>query len=200
MAYSDFTFGDVTSRLRLSIEATNELFSNVQPLQAEDWLVRMLSRSVQRAQSIGTEKARSEFIVAPILLEAQELAGAGISLFSGTEFKVDEVQGLTGFCDYLFSRSKNAFLVEAPVIAVVEATNDNINTALPQCVAEMAAAQIFNTHAGNAIAAVYGVVTTGSLWRFLRLRGTVIEVEDRDRPVNLLEELLGILVHILRHG
>jgi hypothetical protein len=198
MAYSDFTFNDLKP-FNVKIVSNNQLFTAVAPLPAEEWLVRMLERSVLRAQSIGTEKARSEFIIAPILLEAQVLVGAEkVSLFSGTDFNVDEARGLKGRCDYLFCRSANSFQIETPVITVVEAKTDNINAAFPQCIAEMLAARIFNEREGLTIPCVYGVVTTGSLWRFMKLTGTTIESEERDRSVSDLEELLGILVFILR--
>lgn len=198
MAFSDFTFSSL-KKFSLKITSNNELFTSVEPLLPKEWLVRMLERSVARAQAIGTEKARSEFIIEPILLEAQLLAGADkIALFSGTEFIVDEAQGLNGRCDYLFSRSSNSFLIEAPVVAVVEANTDNINAALPQCIAEMLAAQMFNEREGLNFRYVYGIVTTGSLWRLMRLNGSLVESEERDRSVGQLEELLGILVYILR--
>ncbi len=198
MAYSDFTFTEL-KKFHLNLISNNAMFEEVQPLAAEDWLVRMLERSVLRAQSIGTEKARSEFIIAPILLETQVLVGSEkVSLFSGTEFNVDEEQGLKGRCDYLFCCSANSFQIETPVIAVVEAKTDNINAAFPQCIAEMLAARIFNEREGRILPCIYGVVTTGSLWRFMKLVGDTIESEERDRSVSDLEELLGILVFIVR--
>ena len=200
MAYSDFSFADL-KKFHLSITSNNRMFEQVQPLPAEDWLVRMLERSVTRAQAIGTEKARSEFIIAPILLETQIIVGAErLALFSGTEFNVDETQGLKGRCDYMFCSSTNSFQIEAPILAVVEAKTDNINAALPQCIAELLASQIFNEREGVSIPELYGVVTTGSLWRFLRLKALTVEVEERDRSVSDLEELLGILVSITRVG
>ncbi|MGB3511065.1 MAG: hypothetical protein WBA93_17895 [Microcoleaceae cyanobacterium] len=83
-------------------------------------------------------------IVTPILVELRKQFKYQISIFSGKEFNVDVEKGLTGFCDFLISRSSEQLLIKAPVVALVEAKNDNIQTGLPQCIAEMIAAQLFN--------------------------------------------------------
>jgi transketolase C-terminal domain/subunit len=54
---------------------------------------------------------------------------------------------------------------------IVEAKNENIKGGLGQCVAEMVAAQIFNEREANAIDTIYGAVTTGEIWKFLKLGG-----------------------------
>jgi hypothetical protein len=199
MAYSDFTFDTLKSTFAFRVE-TGSLFNEALPVKAGDWLVRMFEHSVRMAQNIGTEKAKSEFIIAPILLEAQTLAGDDVSLFSGTEFNVDAAQGLKGFCDFIFTRSRNKILLEAPIITVVEAKNDNLNAALPQCIAEMIAAQMFNREHSPQTSndEVFGLVTTGALWRFLMLRDTLVIIDERDYTIDALEKLLGILVHILQ--
>ncbi|MEG3979123.1 hypothetical protein QT970_31610, partial [Microcoleus sp. herbarium8] len=41
----------------------------------------------------------------------------------------DAARGLSGYCDFLISRSPEQLVIESPVIALVEAKNDNINPA-----------------------------------------------------------------------
>ncbi|MEZ4632843.1 MAG: hypothetical protein R2880_19390 [Deinococcales bacterium] len=53
--------------------------------------------------AIGTEKAKSEFIIAPILAELRFMAKHEIRI----EFNVDDAQGLNGRCDYVLSQSNN---------------------------------------------------------------------------------------------
>lgn len=65
-------------------------------------------------------------------------------MFSGREFNLSPENGLTGFCDFLISKSSEQIIIKAPVIALVEAKNDNIQSGLGQCIAEMVAAQLFN--------------------------------------------------------
>jgi hypothetical protein len=199
MAYSDFTFEHLQTRFGITLKPSS-LFASVTEVMPDDWLVRILERSVSMAQRIGTEKAKSEFIIAPILLEARMLANDAISIFSGTDLNVDEEQGLKGFCDYLITRSTNQLFIEEPIIAIVEAKNDNINGGIPQCIAEMIAARLFNERKGSPKQAVYGAVTTGSLWRFFELRGTTVFADTKDYNVDALGKLLGIFVHIVHHG
>ena len=120
------------------------------------------------ATAINTEKSRSEFLIAPILAELRRLANYQISLFSGTEFNVDKEKGLVGYCDYLISFSKEQYFVRSPIMAIVEAKNENIKNGLGQCIAEMIAAQRFNEQEGNEITENYGVITSGTIWKFLK--------------------------------
>ncbi|MFM8005054.1 MAG: hypothetical protein ACKO86_08930, partial [Dolichospermum sp.] len=90
------------------------------------------------------EKARSEMIITPILLEVRRKANYQISLFSGTDFNVDIERGLNGYCDFVISRSKEQLTINAPVLIIVEAKNENIKGGLGQCAAAMLAAQLFN--------------------------------------------------------
>jgi hypothetical protein len=69
--------------------------------------------------------------------------------------------------------------------------------ATPQCIAEMFAAQIFNQNRGNQIESIYGVVTTGSVWRFLRLNGNIVTIDLNEIYLSPIEKLLGILTTII---
>jgi len=97
------------------------------------------------ALAFSTEKARSEMIIALILLEVRRQRKGEVSLFSGADFNVDPERGLVGFCDYLLSLSREQLSVEAPVVAVVEAKNENLRLGTPQCIAEMVAARLQRT-------------------------------------------------------
>jgi hypothetical protein len=199
MAYSDFTLEQLKTQFHITVR-TQGLFEKIPAYPPEHWLVEMLDYSISLAQRMGTEKAKSELIIAPILMEACKQVGSDVSFFSGTEFNVDEAQGLKGFCDYLISRSPNPLMIESPVIAIVEAKNDNINGGIPQCIAEMIAAQQFNEREQGRATQVYGAVTNGSMWRFLMLHHLTIYLDTVDYTATELEKLLGILVHILRDG
>lgn len=149
------------------------------------------------AGAINTEKARSEFLIAPILGELKEI-NPDVSLFSGTEFNVDIEKGLNGICDFLISKSREQLSIEAPVIMIVEAKKENLNAATPQCIAEMLAAQIFNQNQGNLITSIYGVVTTGSVWRFLKLENRVVNIDLNEIYLNPVDNLLGILTTVIK--
>jgi hypothetical protein len=101
---------------------------------------------------------------------------------------------LQGFCDFILSRSAEQLDVTAPVMTIVEAKNDNLKSGLGQCIAEMVAAQIFNDREGKPIAVIYGAVTSGTNWRFLRLQGSVIEIDEAEYFINQVDWILGVLL------
>jgi len=152
-----------------------------------------LEYNLPLALEIGTEKARSEMIIAPILIEVKRTLGSEISLFSGREFNIDYKQGLTGLCDFLVSRSPSQLIIKAPAVIILEAKNDNIQSGLGQCIAQMYAAQIFNQSHNSSIKAVYGGVATGTNWKFLQLVDQVVSVDVNEYFLNDLGLILGLL-------
>ena len=136
--------------------------------------------------------------MSPILLEIKRRMYDLISLFSGVDFTVDSEKGLNGICDFLISYSSEQLFVRAPVIALVEAKNENLKSGFAQCMAEMLAAQLFNQREGNDIPIVYGVVTIGTLWRFLRLTDQTIELDLTEYFIKDISKILGILLHTLK--
>ena len=151
MAYSDFTIDRVRHELGITLDFSASLFDQVSPIAASDWLVDTLALMAPMAMA-NTEKARSEFMVAPILGELVKRLDYGIFVFSGKDFNVDSDRGLVGYCDFLVSRSPESISIQAPVCTIVEAKKEDINGGIAQCIAEMVAAQIFNERKGAAIA------------------------------------------------
>jgi len=152
------------------------------------------------ALAIQTEKARSELIIAPILVEVRRILDRRISLFSGVDFTVDPSQGLNGVCDYLISQSKEQFYIQAPVITIIEAKNENIKAGIGQCTATLVASQRFNAREGNHLPAVYGAVTTGNMWRFLKLHEQTLYIDQPEYYVDRIGTILAILVHITSYA
>ncbi|MCC5639347.1 hypothetical protein LC593_26695 [Nostoc sp. CHAB 5844] len=193
MAYSDFSLTKFKKDFNINIEEQNDLFFNIEPVQISEKLKTMLEETTELALAINTEKARSEMIITPILLEIRRSANYQISLFSGTDFNVDVEKGLNGYCDFVISRSKEQLTINAPVIIIIEAKNENIKGGLGQCMAAMLAAQIFNEREGNNIKTIYGAVTTGDIWKFLKLEGTNLFVDLNNYYIKELNKILGIL-------
>jgi hypothetical protein len=81
----------------------------------------------------------------------------------------------------------------ALVITVVEAKKENINAGLGQCAAEMVAAQIFNQQSATEIKTIYGVVTTGSIWQFLKLEEQTLSIDLSEYYLKDVNKILGIL-------
>jgi len=198
MAFRDFGFPEVQQALGLSLSETN-LF-DIPALDLPGEFVQRIRGDVAMALAINTEKARSEFIIAPVLSELRRLLGGRFGLFSGVEFDVDSSRGLNGFCDFILTRSSLQSVLTAPVVAIAEAKNDNLRTGLGQCIAAMVAAWEFNARSSAGVSVVHGVVTTGSAWKFLRLSGADVTLDIREYFITELGPIMGILAHILAVG
>ncbi len=200
MAYSNFTLKEVQKIFDLNIKEEMGMFASIEPAAISDALAEILAENIPLAVSINTEKARSELIVVNILLEIRKIFQRRISLFSGVDFTVDKDRGLTGFCDFLISNSPEQLYVDAPVITIVtivEAKNDNIISELGQCVSEMVAARIFNQREENSIQYIYGVVTTGTGWVFLKLADNHVSIDLKEYNIEHPDKIIGILSSML---
>ena len=136
MLYSQFNIENVQAELGIQVQDRPSLFADVAPVAYSGLLAQLLEKYTPLAIAIGTEKSRSEFIIAPILFELKQQLFNQISLFSGKEFNVEPLRGLTGFCDFLISQSPEQLFIKSPVITLVEAKNDSISSGLGQCIAE----------------------------------------------------------------
>ncbi len=192
MAYNNFTLESVKHQFDLKIVAAP--FCQKLPLATpSDSFLTIFTEWYPLAQQARSEKAKSELLVSPILLEVRKLVNNSVALFSGEEFSVDKDQGLNGFCDFLFSKSTAPYIIEAPIVMLVEAKKGELDVGLGQCIAEMIAAQIFNASEGKPIVTIYGCVTSGKLWQFLKLAGQEVMIDTEEYQVNPVERILGIL-------
>ncbi len=190
MAYSDFTLKRVKTEFDLMTIEDQDIFAQTDSLQISPYLKETLDRNVPLALAINTEKARSELIIINILLEIK--TNNLISIFSGIEFTVDKEKDLNGFCDFILSRSSEQLYLDAPILRIVEAKNENIVGSIGQCIAEMYAAKLFNEREKNAITTLYGAVTTGDEWKFLKLQQQVY-IDVKKYYISDIEKILGIL-------
>lgn len=193
LSYRSMTITYVIDTFQLLFKEAR-LFQQVTPVQPADWLLEVLQRS--RRLPLVSEKARSEFIVAPILLNFREIA-ADVNIYSGTTFDVEPAQGLKGVCDFIISKSEPFPVVRAPVLMMVEAKKNDLDEALGQCAAEMVAARIFNQRHNNAIETIYGCITTGELWQFLKLAGNTLTLDEERIYIEKVDLILGMLKTII---
>lgn len=197
MPYDQFrTITSVKRAFALTSVEGHRLFPDIAAIKPSDVLSQYLEQTLPMA-SVGSEKARSELIIAPILIEVRRILDQSISIFSGEEFNVDEALGLSGTCDFLVSQSKEILGIESPPVMVIEARKSDIAAGIGQCVATMVAAQRFNQAHQCEIACVYGIVTDGILWRFLRLIDDVVTIDAIDYSIPAVDQVLGILMWIL---
>ena len=196
MAYNNFTLDSVKNQFKLKL-SDRPFCENLPLAEPAPDILSVLNRWLPIAEAARTEKARSEILVSPILLEATRLADKQVQLFSGEEFNVDRERGLNGFCDFLLSRSDNRLTIDAPVLMLVEAKRGDLEVGLGQCVAEMLAAQIYNLSQEQPIPIVYGCVTSGRFWQFLKLEEDRVTVDLSIYSVMPVQKVLGILKWIL---
>ena len=198
MAYSNFTLGQVRKAFELETVRKWGIFADIAPVEPSALLTAVLERNMPFALAMGTEKAKSELIVSEVLVELCVHFDNRVSLFSGIDFNVDASKELTGVCDFLVSLSPEAFELEAPVIALVEAKNSDVKLGVAQCAAEMVAAQRFNVEQGNSIPRVYGAITSGTDWLFLKLEGKTLHIDMRIYTLERCDRLLGILASMVK--
>lgn len=195
MSYSQFSLSEVQELFNLRITEGVGIFAGLPSTPISDYLQETLNYNISLALAINSEKARSELIIAPVLVELKKLTGYG--LFSGVEFNVDPSQGLAGYVDFLVSRDPEQLFVKAPVVTIVEAKKEDINNGLGQCVATLVAAQIFNERKGLIIPELLGTVTTGSAWKFLKLSGKSLSIDLDEYTIKDAPKILGILSAVL---
>jgi hypothetical protein len=193
MSYSQFeSLEQAVDAFNLTI-VESPFIPPLEPIQPSTMLMTFLKRSIPIV-SAASEKARSEGIIYPVLLEVREILHEQVSLFSGRDFSVDATVGLNGIVDFLICRSSSILVPQAPAIMLVEAKKADIASGYGQCVAEMVAGQRFNEnkHMDNTV--IYGCVSNGLLWRFLRLEGDVVTIDLTDYSLQPVDELLAQVV------
>ena len=197
MAFSDFHYPELLPTFGLKSEPTTELFAQVPPVAPSGGFEQQLAVTARFASIVNTEKARSEGMILPVLAEFWWRYRATIGLYSGNEFDADPAAGLTGFCDFILSRAPQEPYVTAPAVVIFEAKRENIIEGLGQCIAGMVGAQRFNRRHDTPINPIYGCVTTGSNWKFLRLAGSTITLDLTEYNLSQVDRLLGILTHMI---
>ncbi len=200
MAYRDFTITQLKESFGLELREDQPVFAEVHEEALPEYLINTLRRYLPLALNINTEKVRSELLIAPLLTEFKLLHKDVVSLFSGVEFNIDEKKGLKGRCDFLLCRHPEQLAITAPVCMAVEAKNENITAGIPQCLAEMVAAAIFNQQHQTDVKKLYGIVTTGMSWRFLSLEGSIATIDITEYSIQRPEIIFGLLNEMIHEG
>lgn len=200
MAYSDFSISRVKQEFGLVTIEGKRFLPDLEPIAPSSALQTFLEEGLPLVAATGSEKARSELLISPVLLEVRKLLNRQISLFSGEEFSVDPSLGLSGVCDFLISRSPEQLVIEAPAVIIVEAKKADLKVGMGQCIAEMVAAQKFNDANQKEIPSVYGCISNGMQWRFLKLEGNEITIDLTDYPLPPVEVILAFLVWMAQNG
>lgn len=171
-----------------------QLFDDVTPISPSSWLVETLSLS--SIVPLTNEKSKSERIVSPILLEVVKQYIDKISLFSGEDINIRSEDDLSGPCDFFFAFQSPKLYIEAPIISLVEAKDEDMEWGIAQCAAQMYGAKLYNEQEGKDIAVIYGCATDGIEWRFMKLENNIYTIDNK--IFTYLPEILGVWHQILQ--
>ena len=201
MAYTEFKkLEHLQTRLGVDAIQKQWLPTSFVPVQPSLILLQYLTDA--KDESLRTEKAKSEYVIAPVIKELRRNNPNRFSSFSGFELLVDKSLGLNGFCDYILSSVPFKPEITAPIFCLVEAKKDNIENGIAQCGAEMYAAKLFNEQRGKPKKIIFGCVTTAFLWCFLKLEDNILYIDPNYIPLTFNEPnaVLAVLQWVLDEG
>lgn len=201
MPYSQFTtIRKAKEAFNLTTIEGNRFLPAVDAIAPSDVLAGTLNETLPIVATSGSEKARSEGIIYPVLLEVRRILDRKISLFSGEEFTIEEAVGLNGICDFLLTRSTEVLEIEAPTVVIVEAKKTDLKTGFGQCIAEMVGAQRFNQTKEKVISTIYGSVSNGIQWQFLKLEQQTVTIDLTVYPLPPVDQILSFFVWMMQEG
>ena len=198
MAYSNFNnLKKVQNVLGLKL-IKGELYdtTTIQRVKPSDWL----KESIVRAQEMGynSEKERSERLISPVLSDLSKNNIKQLTIYSGHELNVDKHLGLNGECDFLLALGRKVIqVVDSPIFSVVEAKRQDINWGTAQCAAQLVGAAKYNEMDKKNIPYLYGGITDGVKWNFIKLEGQNLIVDERDVVFSDMALVLGIIQFFL---
>jgi hypothetical protein len=197
VSYKEFSWKKAKKDFNLTTVEGGRFLPPTPLVNASPELDYLLAQNIPWAIAVGNEKARSEAVINPVLLETRRIFQNRISVFSGEEFNVDASVGLNGFCDFLITRSDDQLTIEAPAIVLIESKKEDLKKGMGQCLASMVAAQRFNEDNGAPIKTIYGSVSSGTTWRFMKLEEQTVTVDFTDYPLPPTNVVLGMLIWMI---
>jgi len=190
-SYSDFSLSDLTTLFGIENRQTNlKLTETAKKITPSAWLIESLQKSWKI--TLNSEKAKSEWLIVPVLTELHESNLEKFNIFSGNSFDVLPEKFLKGRCDYLLNKGQSVNIT-APVIGIFEAKDDSLEKWYGQCGSEMLAAQLFNQQHNEPYPIIYGAVTNGYEWIFLRLEDKLLLIDSQRYYLQDLSQLLTAL-------
>ncbi len=194
MAYSDFSLDDLKKKFGIN-SRIQSIFENIVGTPISEALREDLEDV--KTLRIRTEKAKSEWIVVPILNELRKRNNRYFTIYSGESLNVDKDNGLQGECDFMLAKDVQTFDLSYPIIQIVEAKKHDIEIGIPQCMAQLLGAKIFNDTHQTPVSKIYGCVTTGDDWLFMYLENETVYVDNKRYYLTEIEQILGVFQTII---
>jgi hypothetical protein len=195
MAYSDFTFAKLKKRFKITQESVY-LFEGISiaPIVPSAKLLDDLKEAEQ--MPMLTEKAKSEYLIAPFVKDLKR-RHPNLSIFSGYSLNIDVDNELNGAPDFIISKRPRIVEIEAPIFCIMETKNKTVEEGYAQCAAEMYAACLFNEQMSEPVTAIYGAVTNGFDWVFLKYENLNVQIDMNRYYLGNLPQLLGVMDYII---
>jgi hypothetical protein len=193
MAYTDFTLDDLRDKFKVQ-NKRGQLFPKLKAIKPSEHL----KRDLRDAQFLPkrSEKAKSEWVVSPILKELWRKNHQYFTIYSGELLNADANVGLNGECDFILAKETGSYSINYPILHIVEAKKHDLDLGIPQCAAQMFGAKVFNKKMGTDVERIYGCVTTGEDWQFLTLENNFV-IDDKIYHLNKLSEVLAVFQYII---
>lgn len=194
MAYNKFSEQGIRKQLNIGISYDSSIFNHSVPITPRPTTEMLLQPTDH--YPLKSEIARREWYIVNVFREILHIIDYQITIYSAERFDIAPELGLNGEADYLITHGKPSSPLRPPIIAVAEAKPDYIPSGLGQCIAEMYAAKIYNERAGITDKVIYGIITTGLVWSFLRLTDKLVEMDPTEYTLPQLNRILGVIVYM----
>jgi hypothetical protein len=195
MGYSNYKNFKYTLKTLKLEEFELPLFDSITPIEPSEWLKQSLA--VAEELPLTNEKSKSERIISPILSEIALHYKKKITFYSGEDLTVDSSKDLSGECDFFFSKHPRKSVMQAPIITLVEAKDEDFEYGKAQCTAQMYGSSLFNEQEGHPMPFIYGCVATADAWKFLKLEKHQIYVDAKTYYLSDLPKIVGIFHQII---
>lgn len=193
MAYTDFTLSDLEEKFGIKNERKQLRFT-VKPVQASERLLSELEESSE--MPIKSEKARSEWIIVPILKELRRSNSKFFTIYSGDTLVGDKAQGLQGECDFILTKDTKSYEINIPIFHIVEAKRNDLDEGIKQCAAQLVGAKKYNERKGATAEKLFGCTTTGDVWQFIEYSDKIY-IDEKKYYLSDINELLGVFQSII---
>ncbi len=193
MAYTDFSLEDIRDKFKTENKKV-VLFPKLMPVRPSERLKNELKDAEELPRR--TEKAKSEWVVAPVLKEVWRKNQKYFTIYSGEVLNADASKGLNGECDFILAKDIQSYSINYPIIHIVEAKKNDFDIGVPQCAAQLLGAKVFNKRMGVEVDKIYGCVTTGDDWLFMSLDNQ-LNIDNHVYKLSSLSELLAVFQYIV---
>jgi len=198
MAYSDFTLTDLHRKFGIGSQNV-DLFEEKQinPLQPSAFLQQQLEEA--KELPMWTEKARSELIILPVLMEMRRVSEKFFTIYSGGVLNVDRENGLVAECDFILTKDTGSVSINYPIITIAEAKNQDMQAGINQCAAQLYGAVKFNEQSSATVGKIYGCATTGQVWKFMCLDNSTFFLDKTTYFSSEVDKILGVFQVIVNY-